>query len=339
MKDIISEVMKIFPPRLKAPLSAAIGEITGLHEIRLVAEESVFFVTENGIFFVSEDGKLTRFVPLRGLIPSFSELDEITDRSVGYSGFLRENELKNGYITYSQGIRIGLCCDQGPDFGRVGKITSINIRIPFCGKTDYSINFSDILSFSSGLLIAGAPSSGKTTLLREIAKKLSSGFLGEYKKVTVIDERGELSQGGSLGPCTDIIRGRKKADAILHAVRLMSPRYIICDEIGSVEETKSILEGLNSGVSFIASMHAQDVSSLARREQLRLLLRENVFDKAVFLSGLSPGKITGIYSYGELMYEITGTLKSLHGYCDDGILPFVSSRQEAEIPEGAAVLF
>ncbi len=339
MRDIISEVMKIFPSRLKIPVSRAVNEAAGIYEIRLVAESSVYLVTEKGIFFVSDEGMLTRFFPLRGLKPSLTELDEITDRSVGYSGFLRENELKNGYITYSRGVRIGLCCDKSPGSGGVGKITSLNIRIPYCGKADDRIDFSEILSFSSGLLIAGAPSSGKTTLLREIAKKLSSGFFCEYNKVTVIDERGELSQGGSLGPCADIIRGQKKSEAILHAVRLMSPRFIICDEIGSVDETKSILEGLNSGVSFIASMHGEDISALARREQLRLLMRESVFDKVVLLSEIFPGKIKEIYSYGEIMYEITGAYKSLLGNCNDGVLPFPASGQTDQIPENAASLF
>ena len=160
----------------------------------------------------------------------------------------------------------------------------------------------------------------------EIAKKLSSGTYGKFSKVCVIDERGELTAGKPLGICTDVIKGMKKKDAILHAVRLLSPRYIICDEIGGYEETKSILEGLNSGVSFIASMHAGDASSLVRRQQFKALFNENVFDKAVFLSDVTPGKITGIYSYGELLYEMGRSCEPLFGNSSDRALSVVSSR-------------
>ena len=116
-----------------------------------------------------------------------------------------------------------------------------------------------------------------------------------------------------------------KADAILHAVRLLSPEVIICDEIGGYRETESILQGLNSGVSFIASVHAGDVSSLVRRRQFRLLFDESVFDKAVFLSAEMPGKITAAYSYGELLYEINRSCEPLHGNCTDGVLSCISA--------------
>lgn len=325
MTDLLNEILKVIPSRLAGPLSVALSAVRGIYEIRLVADTSLYLVTEKGILFIDENGNLSRAFPKSALRPCFSELDEIIDRSVGYSGFFRENELKNGYVTYSRGIRIGLGCDKSPENGSIGKINSLCIRIPFFGNTDSRIDYQEILSFSRGLLVAGAPASGKTTLLREIAVKLSSGFAGEYKKVCVIDERGELSAGKNLGMCADVIRGQKKADAILHAVRLLSPRYIICDEIGGYDETKSILQGLNSGVSFIASIHAEDVSSLVKRQQFKTLFRENVFDKAVFLSGLTPGKITGIYSYGELLYEIGRTYEPLYGSGNDGFLSFFSA--------------
>ena len=325
MTELLNEVLKIMPYRIRCALAGAFECTSAIYEVRLVADTSAYLVTEKGIRFLDENGRLFSFFPMKGLKPTAPELDEITDRSVGYSGFFRENELKNGYVTYSEGIRIGLCGDITGE-STLGKITSLNIRIPYFGRTDISEASEEILSFSSGLLIAGAPSSGKTTLLREIAKRLSSGENGSFSKVCVIDERGELTAGKSPGPCADVIRGQKKADAILHAVRLLSPRYIICDEIGASEETKSILQGLNSGVSFIASIHAGDISSLVRRQQFRLLFNENVFDKVVFLSAYSPGKITEIYSYGELLYEIGRSCEPLCCNSSDRALSVISSR-------------
>ena len=328
MNELLSEVLKIMPDRIKNILALAFERSQGIYEIRLIADSSVFLVTERGIEFLDEYGNMYRTIPLNMLQPRSCELDEITDRSIGYSGFFRENELKNGFITYSRGIRIGLCGEAAAENGGIGRITSLNIRIPHFGSLGDRTEFGEILSFSSGLLIAGAPSSGKTTLLREIARRLSSGFSGNYEKVCIIDERGELTAGKAIGPCADVIKGMKKSDAILHAVRLLSPRYIICDEIGGFSETKSILEGLNSGVSFIASIHAGDISSLARRQQFRTLFFENVFDKAVFLSAVTPGRVTDIYSYGELLYEIRRSYESLLGNCPDGALSFIYSGEK-----------
>ncbi len=325
MNELLSDVLKIIPPALRKPLTLAFGGADGIYEVRLCADASVYLVTENGIMFLDVNGKLSRSFPVAALKPTAAQLSEIADRSIGYSGFFRENELKNGYITYSRGIRIGLCGDMSAGSGIMGKITSLNIRIPYFGSAHTGADFGEILSFSSGLLIAGAPGSGKTTLLREIAGRLSSGFVGDCKKVCIIDERGELTADGRRGACADVIRGMKKADAILHAVRLLSPRYIICDEIGGYEETKSILQGLNSGVSFIASIHAGDVASLVRRQQFKVLFGENVFDKAVFLSASSPGEITAQYSYGELLYEISRSCEHLYGNSSYGVLSLVSS--------------
>ena len=54
------------------------------------------------------------------------------------------------------------------------------------------------------LLIVGPPSSGKTTMLRDLAFQLSSGRMGKYHKICVVDERKELFPSQldikSLGP-------------------------------------------------------------------------------------------------------------------------------------------
>ena len=107
-----------------------------------------------------------------------------------------------------------------------------------------------------------------------------------------------------LGCCTDVIAGRDKRESILTALRLLSPEVIVCDEIGSCRETESILEGMNSGVTFIASIHARDLSQLIRRGQFLRLFNENVFSHVVMLSPEQKGKIDRIYAYEEVSDEI-----------------------------------
>lgn len=51
--------------------------------------------------------------------------------------------------------------------------------------------------------------------------------------MVVLDERFELSADGfDLGACTDILQGYPKQEGLSHAVRCLSPEYIVCDELG-----------------------------------------------------------------------------------------------------------
>ena len=87
-------------------------------------------------------------------------------------------------------------------------------------------------------LICGEPASGKTSLLRDLARGLSSGDYGEIRRVAVVDERGELSGAGEL-PLCDVLRGCPKAEGIQQAVRCLSPEVVLFDELGSREETQA----------------------------------------------------------------------------------------------------
>lgn len=50
--------------------------------------------------------------------------------------------------------------------------------------------------------------------------------------MVVLDERFELSADGfDLGACTDILQGYPKQEGFSHAVRCLSPEYIVCDEL------------------------------------------------------------------------------------------------------------
>lgn len=312
MKKIFSDAVSVFPERIRSSVTAAYKNAGAVYEIRLVRDSSVYFYTAEGIRFVEKEGRLNEEYTGSCLCPDGIELDEIIDRAAGYSGFLYDKQLEKGFITYGGGCRIGICTSGVSYNLSRGNINSLVIRLPHKDENIYSSELGRLLELCHrGLLIAGAPASGKTTLLRSISKSLSDAGSGEYKKVTVIDERGEISADSSLGVCTDIIKGKEKSTAILHALRLLSPQYIVCDEIGNVDETRAILEGLNSGVSFIASIHASDINELIMRQQFRLLFFENVFSSVAFLSSEQPGKITQIYTREEIYNEINRTCNNI----------------------------
>lgn len=326
MEDIFFDAVSVFPDRIKLPVINAYKNSPEIYEIRLIAGCSVYFYTRGGIRFVYNSGENKAVYADSVLKPCEDELEEIVNRAMVYSGFLYDKELKEGFITYARACRMGICTSGGGKCFGLGNINSLAIRLPYLDEGISNKKAEDLLLMcKKGLLIAGAPASGKTTLLRQLAKKLSDGVLGEYKKVTVIDERGEISAGSSLGACTDVLKGKAKSSAILHALRLLSPQYIICDEIGNVDETKALLEGLNAGVSFVASIHASDLTELLHRYQFRLLFSENVFGAVVFLSSENPGELKKIYSAEEIRNEISGTCGNM--FCDssDRYLSYVGS--------------
>lgn len=305
MQDILKNALSIFPEELKMPVIKAGQCFSSIYEIRLIAGLSLYFATENGIRFIGKNGEISAIPDLFSIVPTFLQLEEITDRAIGFSGFSHEKELAQGFVTYGNAFRIGICTKGENESLGKGKITSICIRLPAKSNVSFGNETDRILrSADAGILIAGPPMSGKTTLLRYIAQRLSDGVKGEYKKVCVIDERNELSNGYYLGMCTDVIGGKEKSKALMQALRLLSPHYIICDEIGTVQESEALTQGLNSGVNFIASVHAKDKESLLLRKQFRILFSEGIFSDIVFLSSEKPGEIVSFYSKGELISEM-----------------------------------
>lgn len=295
------KITEILPENIACALRPVLSSFPGrIYELRLIEGQGIFFVTCDGIRFLSASGNPSsvpdRFAPKI----TKAELTEIIDRAVGYSSYAHAKELADNYISYAAGIRIGIARRAS------GEISSLNIRLPAAQPVIKSDALDRLLgSLCGGLLIAGAPGTGKTTLLRYCAQRLSAH---EVRRVTVIDERSELAGSGGeyfdLGCCTDVIAGVPKAEGIMTALRLMSPEIIICDEIGLLSETESMLEGMNSGVIFVASVHAGNAAELGRKSQYRRLAEAGVFEHTVFLKG--RGEIAGIIPAGEKYDEAVG---------------------------------
>lgn len=323
--DIYKKALTLFPERLKIVLSDALMFFDGaVYEIRLHTNASVYFSTDRGIKFLNSNGRLADVDGTLCYTCSGAELREIVNKACAYSVFAHQKELSRGYITYFSGIRIGVISANTPDGFSLSGVTGLNIRLPCNGLFCENEQLKQLLvTMNTGVLIAGAPSSGKTTMLKFCCSFLSSGKNGIFKKLCVIDERNELSDSVFFDgrvPSLDIISGYEKSDAIERALRLFSPDIIVCDEIGSEEEVRGILSGLNSGVKFIATIHAADITQICRRRQFRELFKENVFDSVVFMSPTEPGKIRNICSYEVIEDAIHKYNNDMRGLYADGDL-------------------
>lgn len=311
-----------------------------VQEIRLRLGRPLSLHTGKKHLFVGMDTELYDIPNSRCCTVTYSELNESFKKLCDYSVHSHLNEIKDGYISVKGGHRAGICGTaviSREGITGLRDITSINLRI---AKEIYGAAEKIVQLFTNkprGMLLAGSPSSGKTTVLRDLARQLGSGNTGEYYKVAVIDERGELgaSSGGiiqnDLGFCTDILTGYPKGDGILYAVRSLSPQVIICDEIGTEDEIRAVQAGLNSGAIVIASVHAGNCSELISRPQMRYLLSTGAFEDIIFLHGSDrPSEIKEICKVGELCAEDSGDYSGLFKLSGDRINYGLLLKQQSE---------
>ena len=120
--------------------------------------------------------------------------------------------------------------------------------------------------------------------------------------MVVLDERFELSADGfDLGACTDILQGYPKREGLSHAVRCLSPEYIVCDELGE-NDFSAIRAASFSGVALIASIHAGSVHELCCRPLCRGILSLGAFETVALLHGRSaPTKVEKLFLAGDLL--------------------------------------
>ena len=145
-------------------------------------------------------------------------------------------------------------------------------------------------------VILGPPGSGKTTIIRDLARLLSD----EGRQVAIADERGEIAAVKScvpqmdVGLRTDVSEGGDKAGAMRRLIRSMAPDVIVTDEIGGEDDARAILEAAQMGVSVIATAHASSLSGALFRRGLADILSSGVFQRAAVLTK-PPGEIRNIH--------------------------------------------
>ena len=228
---------------------------------------------------------------------SGEQLDECFLALCNRSVFAHFDEIKEGYLAVGYGCRAGISGRFTDE--KAIDVTSVNIRI----SHDVRNCAGSIMPYvSGGLLIAGPPSSGKTTLLRDIARQLSSGYSGRYKRVCVVDSREEITVGYDPGICCDSLIIKDKSKGIEIALRTLSPEVIVFDEIGTKSELVCVSDCLNSGVDTVTTAHAGSLNELKKRNVIRELLESGAVGHVALLSEI-PGKKPRIFKTEEILYE------------------------------------
>lgn len=239
----MKEILKYFPLGMASTISENIkSKQSEVQEIRVRVNQRM----------ILKFNKEEKIIPYR---TSQNEILQILQKLCDNSIYSYQNQIINGYITIKGGHRVGITGDVVLENGKVINIkyiSSLNFRIAHkitdCSMPvlKYVLNTEKNEIYNT--LIVSSPGAGKTTLIKDLACKISNGISEIYfhgLDVSVIDERGEIAacfEGipqNDLGLRTDVLQNITKALGIKMAVRSMAPKVIVADEIGNKEDVRS----------------------------------------------------------------------------------------------------
>lgn len=213
------------------------------------------------------------------------ELEETLRRATAYSVHTFADSLRQGFVTVRGGHRIGVCGQTAVQEGQLlsyRHISSLNIRIArqikgaAADALVQQIHNGD--SLRSALFLA-PPGRGKTTLLRDLARRLSDSGV----RTALADERAELAalyEGKpqlDVGRHTDVLDGCPKAEAAMILVKTMSPQLVVLDEITSEADAQAAQYAAHCGTAVLASAHAWNLEDFLLRPLYRGLMEAQIF--------------------------------------------------------------
>lgn len=217
-----------------------------------------------------------------------------------YSIHSCQRELSEGWITLKGGHRAGFTGTAVIKNGvveTIKDISSINLRISREHKGISDLLFSKT-AFNRdfrGLIIAGAPLSGKTTMLRDFCRNL-----GAFHKISMVDEKGEIAASymgvpqNDVGMNTDVLDCFPKDKGIEQAIRAMSPEFVICDEIGNDADT--LIKYAGNGVKPVITAHCRDINEALHNMPINRMILSGAANYIAFLgNGKFIGNLKGLW--------------------------------------------
>ena len=286
----MDEILRYFPNKIYQIFSNLLQEnpqiANELQEIRIRVDKPI-------ILKLREKDLILQYNILQ------TEILQIVERLCENSIYAYKNQICEGFITIKGGHRVGLtgsCVIENGKITNIKYISSLIIRIAREVKNCSTRILREIIDIDNktiyNSIIVAPPGRGKTTILRDIIRRLSDGieeinFRG--KTCGVVDERGEIAAmykgapQNDVGIRTDIIENVSKNKGIHMLIRTMAPEIIACDEIGSKEDVEAIHYALYSGVKGIFTMHGKNVEDIKNNKQIYELIENREIQKIIFL--------------------------------------------------------
>lgn len=282
----LESVVRYFPSNIQKMIVEYIELVNEIEEIRIRVGKKVILRARN-------------YESILEYIVTNTDMMHILEKITQNSIYAYREQITNGYITVKGGHRIGIvgsCVIENNKVTNVKNITSMNIRIAneIHGAAekilDQIINMRQNQIYNT--LIVSPPGKGKTTILRDLIRNLSTGverynYMGQT--IGVVDERGEIAatyQGiaqNDLGQRTDVIENVSKARGIEILIRSMAPQIIACDEISSKEDIEAIQRAFASGVKGIFTMHGNSIEDVRKNKHINELIENKTIEKLFFI--------------------------------------------------------
>ena len=265
-----------------------------LFEIRIRAGQPTTVNYAGNYRYLGEKGLANN--KQEALICDKKEVEEMIYSAGNFSLYSVEEQIRQGFITASDGVRVGLAGEYVYTKGQpitIKNVRSLCIRVPHhvigAGEELFNLCFNEKCS---NLLIISPPGLGKTTILRDIACILSKKTM---KNLLICDERNEIFMP-DIGIMCDVISFADKKTAFEVGIRAMRPDLLITDEI-TQEDIPAIKRAIGSGVTTIASAHLKDFNDVKSMQM-------DIFDKYAVLDSQIIGKLRKILNNnGEIIYK------------------------------------
>ena len=295
----MSNILNYFPDKIEKKIAEEIlDKLDALEEIRLRVQRPI-------ILKFNDTDKIIKYSLTTEEI--LSCLQMICENSI----YTYQNQIAEGFITIKGGHRVGITGSCVIDEGKVININyiySLNFRVAKQVLGSSQKLLGHVLDFEQNsvynTLIVAPPGAGKTTVLRDLIRQISSGIKDVKFKalnVGVVDERGEIAAlykgvpQNDIGIKTDVIENVHKSIGMRMLIRSMAPHVIVADEIGNQDDIEAINYAVCSGCKGIFTAHGSTIEDIMLNPVLKTCLNNHIFDKLIFLSHEQKGNIKYVY--------------------------------------------
>ena len=281
-----TSILQMFPQKLRLYFEQA-AEYEDLAEIRIRCRQPVMLRRGRKEYYLAADGTMQEERPKECLVFNVGQVESIFVHLCQYSPYAYGEELRQGFITVAGGHRIGVSgqvLSENKSIRSIRNIRFLNMRISHevKGAADAVLPFIIQKDMPCNTMLIAGPGMGKTTLLRDLIRQLSDGFVLDSRKIQgytvgVVDERSEIAgcflgePQNDVGMRTDVLDNCPKDAGMEMLLRSMAPQILAVDEIATERDVQTLQKAMHCGTKVLATVHGTSFAELEKKPFLQPL--------------------------------------------------------------------